>query len=81
MLKHTNEVQQLLDQLKTEIAAELGITLGADTTARENGSVGGLVTKKLVELGEMKLQEMATQQSSNPYMYQQNQTQPHNELH
>ena len=81
MLKHTNEVQQLLDQLKVETAAELGITLGADTSARENGTVGGLVTKKLVQLGEQKLQEMANQQTTNSYMYQPNQTQSQNELH
>jgi hypothetical protein len=81
MLKHTNEVQQLLDQLKTEVAAELGITLGADTTARENGTVGGQVTRKLIELGEQKLQEMSNQQTTNSFMYQQNQTQSNNELH
>ena len=34
-------VQQMLDQYKYEIAQEFGVTLGSDTTARANGSVGG----------------------------------------
>ncbi|HDX9580814.1 TPA: alpha/beta-type small acid-soluble spore protein, partial [Bacillus pseudomycoides] len=33
--------QNVLDQMKYEIATEFGVTLGADTTARANGSVGG----------------------------------------
>lgn len=44
--------KQALENLKYEIAREFGITLGADTTARLNGSVGGEMTKRLVELGE-----------------------------
>ena len=35
-----------------EIARELGITLGADQTSRLNGTVGGEMTRRLVELGE-----------------------------
>ncbi|ATF13726.1 acid-soluble spore protein [Brevibacillus brevis X23] len=41
-----------LDQLKYEIAHEFGVTLGADTTSRQNGSVGGEMTKRLVQLAE-----------------------------
>ncbi|MBL4950747.1 alpha/beta-type small acid-soluble spore protein [Neobacillus sp. OS1-32] len=41
-----------LDQMKEEIAGEFGVELGADTTARANGSVGGEMTKRLVALGE-----------------------------
>lgn len=41
-------VEQALDQMKTEIAAEFGVQLGADTTSRANGSVGGEITKRLV---------------------------------
>ncbi|AZU62226.1 alpha/beta-type small acid-soluble spore protein [Neobacillus mesonae] len=41
-----------LDQMKEEIAGEFGVQLGADTTARANGSVGGEMTKRLVALGE-----------------------------
>jgi len=38
---------KLTDEQKAEIAAELGINIGPDATARENG----LVTKYLVEKG------------------------------
>lgn len=41
-----------LDNLKYEIAKELNINLGADETSRLNGTVGGYMTKKLVELGK-----------------------------
>jgi hypothetical protein len=37
-----------LDGMKTEIASEFGVTLGPDTTARDNGQVGGEITKRLV---------------------------------
>ncbi|MDK8210432.1 alpha/beta-type small acid-soluble spore protein, partial [Bacillus subtilis] len=33
--------EQAIDQMKYEIASEFGVTLGPDTTARANGSVGG----------------------------------------
>lgn len=45
-------VQQALDQMKYEIAQEFGVSLGADTTARANGSVGGEITKRLVQMAE-----------------------------
>lgn len=41
--------QQTLDQMKTEIAQEFGVQLGADTVSRANGSVGGEITKRLVQ--------------------------------
>ena len=44
--------KKILENMKYEIARELGVTLGADTTARMNGSVGGEMTKRLVELGK-----------------------------
>lgn len=44
--------RQVLDNLKYEIANELGVTLGADTLSRLNGKVGGEMTKRLVKLGE-----------------------------
>ena len=44
--------KQALDNMKYEIARELGITLGADTTSRLNGTVGGEMTRRLVKLGE-----------------------------
>ena len=45
-------VQQALDQMKYEIATEFGVNLGADTTSRANGSVGGEITKRLVTMAE-----------------------------
>jgi small acid-soluble spore protein B (major beta-type SASP) len=45
-------VQQALDQMKYEIASEFGVQLGADATARANGSVGGEITKRLVQQAE-----------------------------
>ncbi|HHB2014021.1 TPA: small acid-soluble spore protein, SasP family, partial [Bacillus cereus] len=42
--------EQALDQMKYEIAQEFGVQLGADTTARSNGSVGGEITKRLVAM-------------------------------
>ncbi|GGJ92372.1 small, acid-soluble spore protein A [Lentibacillus kapialis] len=41
--------EQALNQMKTEIASEFGVNLGADTTSRANGSVGGEITKRLVQ--------------------------------
>ena len=37
--------------MKYEIAREFGVNLGPDATARANGSVGGEITKRLVERG------------------------------
>ncbi|WP_186579204.1 alpha/beta-type small acid-soluble spore protein [Aquibacillus kalidii] len=45
-------VEQALDQMKYEIAQEFGVNLGADTTSRANGSVGGEITKRLVQTAE-----------------------------
>ena len=47
--------EQAIDQLKYEIASEFGVNLGADTTARANGSVGGEITKRLVQMAEQQL--------------------------
>ena len=44
--------QNAIDQMKYEIANEFGVNLGPDTTARANGSVGGEITKRLVEMGQ-----------------------------
>ncbi|WP_163582973.1 alpha/beta-type small acid-soluble spore protein [Gracilibacillus saliphilus] len=45
-------VEQALDQMKVEIAQEFGVNLGADSTSRANGSVGGEITKRLVTMAE-----------------------------
>jgi hypothetical protein len=49
------QAARALDQMKYEIASEFGVNLGADTTARENGSVGGEITKRLVAFAEQQL--------------------------
>lgn len=48
-------VQQALDQMKYEIAQEFGVNLGADTTSRANGSVGGEITKRLVSMAQQQM--------------------------
>lgn len=46
---------QAIDQMKFEIAQEFGVQLGADTTSRANGSVGGEITKRLVSMAQQQL--------------------------
>lgn len=48
-------VEQALDQFKYEIAQEFGVTLGSDTVARANGSVGGEITKRLVQQAQSQM--------------------------
>ncbi|MDQ0416253.1 hypothetical protein J2Z48_000417 [Croceifilum oryzae] len=45
----------VLNQFKEEIAAELGVTLGSETTARSNGSVGGEITKRLIAQSQQQM--------------------------
>lgn len=47
--------EQALQQMKYEIAQEFGVQLGADTTSRANGSVGGEITKRLVSMAQQQL--------------------------
>ncbi|MCL6599025.1 MAG: alpha/beta-type small acid-soluble spore protein [Alicyclobacillus macrosporangiidus] len=51
----TPQVGNALQQMKYEIAAEFGVNLGGETTSRENGSVGGEITKRLVAFAEQHL--------------------------
>ena len=58
------QAKQALNQMKLEIANELGMSNyqqmdKGNLTARQNGYVGGYMTKKLVELAE---QQMAGKQ-------------------
>jgi hypothetical protein len=46
---------QALDQMKYEIAQEFGVQLGPDASSRANGSVGGEITKRLVQMAESQL--------------------------
>lgn len=47
--------QQAIDQMKTEIAQEFGVQLGPDSTSRSNGSVGGEITKRLVQMAQQQM--------------------------
>lgn len=47
--------KQAIEQMKYEIANEFGVNLGPDATSRANGSVGGEITKRLVQMGEQHL--------------------------
>ena len=47
--------KQAIDKMKYEIANEFGVQLGADATARANGSVGGEITRRLVQMGQSQL--------------------------
>ncbi len=54
------EAQQALNQMKYEIASELGLsnyqtTDKGNLTARQNGYVGGYMTKRLVEMAERQM--------------------------
>ncbi len=42
-------------QMKNEIASELGVNLGPDATARQNGTVGGEITRRLVSMAQSQL--------------------------
>lgn len=54
--------RQALDQMKYEIANEFGVTLGPDTTARQNGSVGGEITKRLVAMAQQQIGQASQNQ-------------------
>ena len=54
------EAKAALNQMKLEIASELGMSNyqqvdKGNLTARENGYVGGYMTKKLVEMAEQQM--------------------------
>ncbi|AET68456.1 small, acid-soluble spore protein, alpha/beta type [Desulfosporosinus orientis DSM 765] len=46
-----------LDQFKWTVANEMGLQLGGDRTSRENGSVGGQMTKKMIQFAEEHLKQ------------------------
>jgi hypothetical protein len=50
-----NNSKNAIEKMKYEIASELGVTMGPDTTSRANGAVGGEITKRLVQMGEDKM--------------------------
>lgn len=58
--KTNTNAKSALKNLKTEVANELGMTNYEQTdkgnlTARQNGYVGGYMTKKLVEMAEQQM--------------------------
>jgi hypothetical protein len=53
-----------LEMLKRETAYEMGIELGANQTSKNNGKVGAEMTKKLVALGKMNLEQMMRDQGA-----------------
>ncbi len=54
------QAQMALDQMKYEIASELGINIPKDgyygnMSSRETGYIGGYMTRRLVEMGQQHL--------------------------
>ena len=47
--------KQAIEQMKYEIASELGVKMGPDASSRANGSVGGEITKRLVQMGQQQI--------------------------
>ena len=55
--------KQAIENMKYEIASEFGVNLGPDATSRANGSVGGEITKRLVQNGLNNLSGSYTNQN------------------
>jgi hypothetical protein len=51
------EAQNALEEMKWEIATAFGVRLGADSTSRENGFVGGEMVRRMIELAKQQLSE------------------------
>ncbi len=53
------EAKAAMDKFKFEVASELGVPLtqgyNGDLTARQNGSVGGMMVKKMIAEQEKKM--------------------------
>ena len=47
--------KEAIERMKYETANEFGVNLGADATARANGSVGGEITRRLVQMGQSQI--------------------------
>ena len=72
--QHDKQFKQLIKQISCPISTscyrsneiwdcyEQGVTLGADATARQNGSVGGEITKRLVKQAQSQLGASQNQQ-------------------
>ncbi len=55
MKSNSKKNNSAIEKMKYEIASELGVNMGPDATSRANGSVGGEITKRLVQMGEENL--------------------------
>ena len=53
----TTKMAKKSEQMKYEVAEEFGVKLGATATARDNGKVGGEITRSLVKLAQGKTEE------------------------
>jgi hypothetical protein len=51
-------VENFMEQMKYEIAQEFGVEIGANATARQNGSVGGEMTKRMIRLAQEHMRNM-----------------------
>lgn len=47
-----------VNQMKMEIANEFGIDLSGNTTSRGNGSVGGEITKRLINQAQQNIKNI-----------------------
>ncbi len=54
-----------IEKMKYEIANEFGVNLGGNASSRDNGLVGGEITKRLVENGMGKSNSNNSQSNSN----------------
>lgn len=50
-------VENLMTKYKEEIASEFGVVLSGKTSSQENGSVGGEITKRLVNEAQNSLKK------------------------
>ena len=53
-----------VDSMKYEIANEFGVHLGPNASSRDNGLVGGEMTKRLVEKGKKKKKTNSNRKSN-----------------
>ncbi len=54
-----------VEKMKYEIANEFGVNLGASASSRDNGIVGGEITKRLVESGMNRSKSISNSSNSN----------------
>lgn len=46
------QAERAMNQMKEEIAGEMHVNLGPDTSARQNGAVGGEMVKRMIQIAE-----------------------------